>query len=181
MAAKPVHHAVPPAETNRPEASAGAGAAVTAEVTLYDFAGGGERLRALADAQYRRCLTDPVLVEIFGTRGSPSHVDHLAAWLTEVFGGPKRYTDEHGGHAALLGHHANLRITERHRERFVAAFIEAADEVGLPDDPRFRQRLAEYLEWGSKIAVAVSQAGADTSSDQPVPVWGWGPEGPPAR
>jgi hypothetical protein len=33
---------------------------------------------------------------------------------------------------------------------------------------------------GSKIAEEVSQPGADTSSDQPVPVWSWGPEGPPA-
>lgn len=148
--------------------------------TLYEFAGGREALRALAVAQYRRCLTDPVLVEIFGTTGSPSHPEHLADWLTEVLGGPKLYTEKHGGHGALLGHHANLAIDERHRTRFVEAFLAAADEVRLPDHPTFRARLREYLEWGSRIAEDVSQPGADTSSDQPVPVWDWGPAGPPA-
>lgn len=152
---------------------------MSGDVTLYEFAGGRDALRALADAQYRRCLTDPVLVDIFGSGGRPDHVDHLADWLTEVLGGPKLYTEQHGGHGALLRHHANLNIDEHHRARFVGAFLAAADEVGLPDSPTFRQRLRDYLEWGSKIAKDVSQPGADTSSDQPVPVWGWGQEGAP--
>jgi hemoglobin len=147
--------------------------------TLYEYAGGRAALRKVAEAQYRRCITDPVLSQIFGTEGSPDHVDHLADWLTEVLGGPKVYTERHGGHGALLRHHAGLDIDERHRKRFVDAFLEAADEVELPDNPTFRQRLHEYLEWGSKIAEDVSRPGADTSSDQPVPVWDWGPAGPP--
>jgi hemoglobin len=141
---------------------------------LYEYAGGRDALWRLADAQYRRCLTDPLLAEVFGSEGNPDHVDHLADWLTEVLGGPKLYTERHGGHEALLKHHANLGIDEPHRERFVEAFMEAADEVGLPDNDAFRRRLREYLDWGSKIAEDVSQPGADTSSDQPVPVWDWG-------
>jgi hemoglobin len=146
---------------------------MSTEPTLFDHAGGAEALRRLADAQYRRCLTDPVLTPVFGTRGRPGHVDHLAAWLGEVFGGPDVYTRELGGHSALLRHHANLSITEEQRRRFVEVFMEAADEVGLPADERFRRRLREYLEWGSGIAVAVSQPGADVSSREPVPRWGW--------
>ena len=149
--------------------------------TLYEYAGGRGALRRLADAQYRRCLTDPVLVEIFGSDGSPEHVDHLADWLGEVLGGPKLYTEKHGGHEALLRHHAELDITDRHRRRFVEAFMEAADEVRIADHPVFRERLREYLEWGSKIAEEVSRPGADTSSDQPVPVWDWGPASPPPK
>jgi hemoglobin len=151
------------------------------KATLYEYAGGASALRRLAEAQYRRCVTDPVLVEIFGTEAHPDHVDHLTDWLTEVLGGPKLYTERHGGHAALLGHHAGLGIDERHRKQFVNAFLETADEVALPDNPIFRRRLREYLDWGSKIAEAVSQPGADTSSDEPVPVWDWGPDGPPAE
>ena len=147
--------------------------------TLYEYAGGREAMLRVADAHYWRCLTDPMLVEIFGTKGRPDHVEHLADWLTEVLGGPKLYTERHGGHQALLGHHANLGIDEAHRQRFVDAFLAAADEAGLPDHPVFRRRLREYIEWGSRIAEDVSQPGADTSSDQPVPVWDWGPEGPP--
>jgi hemoglobin len=141
--------------------------------TIFEYAGGAPAWQRLAEAQYRRCLTDPVLIELFGTEGRPGHADHLAAWLGEVFGGPDRYTRELGGHGALLRHHANLAITQPQRERFIESFLAAADEVGLPDDDRFRGRFRAYLDWGTAIAVAVSQPGADTSSDQPVPHWGW--------
>jgi hemoglobin len=147
--------------------------------TLFEYAGGRQAIGRLADAQYRRCLADPVLAEIFGTEGRPEHVEHLADWLTEVLGGDRLYTERHGGHEALLRHHANLRIDERHRARFVRVFMEAADEVSLPGDERFRRRLLDYLEWGSKIAQDVSRPGASIDAGQPVPVWDWGPEGPP--
>jgi hemoglobin len=143
------------------------------EPTMFEYAGGSEAWQRLAAAQYRRCLEDPVLTPVFGTVPRPGHVEHLAAWLAEVFGGPDEYTQRLGGHAGLLGHHANLGITEPQRVRFVEVCLAAADEAGLPADDRFRGRLREYLEWGTRIAVAVSQPGADTSSDQPTPRWGW--------
>src|SRR5262245_47698755 len=46
------------------------------------------RFAVWPDAQYRRCLTDPVLTQIFGTQGRPGHAEHLAAWLGEVLVGP---------------------------------------------------------------------------------------------
>ena len=143
------------------------------EPTIFDYLGGAEALNKLAAAQYRRCLTDPVLIQVFGTEGRPGHVEHLAAWLGEVFGGPDIYTRELGGHGALLRHHANLAIKEEQRQRFVQAFLDAADEAGLPSDERFRRRFREYIEWGTRIAMAVSQPGVDVTTHQPVPRWGW--------
>lgn len=147
--------------------------------TLFAYAGGRQAILRLADAHYRRCLTDPVLREVFGTTARPNHTKHLADWLTEVFGGERLYTQLHDGHGTLLAHHANLQIQEHQRARFVEVFLEAADEVGLPSDERFRARLLDYLQWGSQIAREVSQPGADITTDQPVPVWDWGPQGPP--
>jgi hemoglobin len=97
-----------------------------------------------------------------------------------VLGGPRRYTEHHGGHEALLRHHAGRRIAEHQRARFVEVFFAACDEAGLPGDPRFRERLRAYLEWGTAIAVEVSrQDPSEVASDEPVPVWDWGPEGAP--
>ena len=54
--------------------------------TIFEHLGGADALRRLAEAQYRRCLTDPILIPVFGARERPGHVEHLAAWLGEVFG-----------------------------------------------------------------------------------------------
>lgn len=127
--------------------------------TIYEHLGGAAALRRLAEAQYRHCLTDPALIPVFGTQGRPGHVERLAAEL--------------GGHGTLLRHHANLSITEAQRQRFVEVFVEAADEAGLPSDERFRRRFREYIEWGSRIAMEISQPGADVTTRQPVPRWDW--------
>jgi hemoglobin len=141
--------------------------------TLFEYAGGASAMFKLADAHYRRCLTDPVLAEVFGTTPRPEHVRHLADWLGEVFGGPAIYTKQHGGHNALLRHHAGFHITEPQRQRFVEAFLAAADEAGWPKDEPFRTRIKEYVEWGTAIALDVSQSDEVPHSDQPVPRWDW--------
>ena len=149
------------------------------EPTMFEYAGGDRALRALAETHYGRCLTDPVLSQVFGTDARPEHVAHLADWLGEVLGGPDRYTQLHGGHHALLLHHAGRGITEEQRQRFVEVFLESADAVGLPAHPVFRTRLREYLEWGTAIARDVSHEPTVPDTREPVPIWGWGAAGPP--
>ncbi|GLZ79363.1 globin [Actinorhabdospora filicis] len=152
------------------------------EQTIYEFIGGRDKLAELAEAHYRRCTTDPELSKVFGTTPRPQHAAHLADWLTEVFGGPEVYTEKHGGHQALLRHHAGKHIPEEARAAFVTAFIAAADEVGVSDDPHLRKRLVAYLEWGTAIAKDVSNVDDPEVlvSDQPVPKWGWRDEESPA-
>jgi hemoglobin len=149
------------------------------EQTMFAYAGGEDALRALAETHYQRCLADPVLAPVFGSNPSPDHVAHLVDWLGEVLGGPDRYTELHGGHHALLIHHAGHHITEQQRRRFVEIFLDSADAAGLPRHPTFRARLWEYLEWGTAIAKDVSQDQTVEESDEPVPIWGWGPAGAP--
>jgi len=141
--------------------------------TIAEFAGGPEAFRRLAEIQYSRCLSDPVLQEIFGTEGRPEHVEHLAAWLTEVFGGEARYTLEFGGHVEMVRHHVGRGIEERHRVRFVEVTLEALDEAGLPADEPFRSRFREYLEWGSQIALEYQDPDRPLPHGEPVPQWGW--------
>ena len=44
----------------------------------------------------------------------------MATWLAEVFGGPPRYTEEHGGYPHMLAKHRGLALTEAMRRRWVA-------------------------------------------------------------
>jgi hemoglobin len=48
----------------------------------------------------------------------------------------------------------------------------------MPSDPEFRSAFVAYIEWGTRLAVANSQPGADPPPKAPVPRWGWG-EAPP--
>ena len=76
-----------------------------------------------------------------------AHRAHVAAWWSEVFGGPPRYTDELGGYEAMLAKHRDLAITPEQRFRFASLMSLAADDASLPDDPEFRAALVGCLEW----------------------------------
>ncbi|WP_109507501.1 group II truncated hemoglobin [Nocardioides speluncae] len=142
--------------------------------TLYEHAGGHAGLHKVIAHWYPTVLADPLLGPLFG-EGQPTHVDHLTAFFGEVFDGPSEYTDQHGGFPALLSHHRGLAITEEQRQRFMELFLKAADEVGLPDDARFRQALREYLDFGTEVAMVNShaQSDADLHGCQEVPRWDW--------
>jgi hemoglobin len=127
----------------------------------------------LCAAFYRRVLADDLLGPLFA-RMHPAHAEHVATWLAEVFGGPDRYTTEHGGYPYMLSKHLGMAITEPQRRRWVNLMMDAADEVDLPDDPEFRAAFIGYIEWGTRLARHNSQPDADPVRDAPVPRWGWG-------
>lgn len=90
------------------------------------------------------------------------------------------YTNEHGGYPHMVSKHLNLRLSETQRSHWVQLILSSADEAELPGDPEFRSAFAAYIEWGSRIALANSQAGATPTREAPVPQWGWG-EAPPIQ
>ncbi len=142
--------------------------------TIYEWAGGEAAFARWLNAFYDLVETDAELVALFGGRVSREHRDHVVAWWSEVMGGPAHYTERHGGYEAMLAHHRGLEITPELRLRFVTLLSRAADDAGLPADPEFRAALMGYAEWGSRLAVENSAAGAAPVEHAPVPRWGWG-------
>ena len=153
---------------------------MTDDPTLYEWAGGGPALRRLIDCFYDRVERDEMLSGFFPGGVSEEHRAHVAAWWSEVFGGPAVYTDELGGYERMLAHHRNLGITAEQRHRFASTMSLAADDADLPADPEFRAALVGYLEWGTRLALENSQPGAEVVEHAPVPRWGWG-VAPPYR
>jgi hemoglobin len=146
--------------------------------TLHEWAGGTEAVRRLIDSFYDRVEADDLLRGFFPGGVSAEHRAHVAAWGSEVLGGPDVYTRELGGYERMLAHHRDLGITPDQRHRFVSLMSLAADDAELPSDPEFRSALVGYLEWGTRLAMANSQPGAAVVEHAPVPRWGWG-EAPP--
>lgn len=150
------------------------------EPTLFEWAGGREAFDRMIDAFYDRVEQDELLSPFFPGGVHAEHRRNVAAWWSEVFGGPAEYTERLGGYERVLNKHLGLGITSEQRLRFTLLMTRAADDAGLPDDPEFRSALVAYLEWGTRLALGNSQDDAEVVKHAPVPRWGWG-EAPPYR
>jgi hemoglobin len=141
--------------------------------TLFEWAGGAPAFEKLFEEFYHRVGADPVLAPLFAGMDA-EHPRYVAAWLTEVFGGPAAYSSQRGGHRHMISRHLGKAITEHQRRRWADLLIATADDIGLPADPEFRSAFAGYLEWGTRMAVTLSQPGVQANVPEPMPRWGWG-------
>ncbi len=144
-----------------------------ARPSIYEFAGGADAFLALAAAHHERCVADPLLNHPFSHPGDPNHIEHLAAYWAEVFGGPPRYSQALGGQSFALGLHAGTGAEEGYGTRFVQCFVAAADDAQLPADPDFRRALREYVEWAVAQVMAMSPHGSVVADALPFPHWSW--------
>jgi hemoglobin len=142
--------------------------------TLYEHAGGDDGLHRLEELFYEKALADPVLRTQF-TERVPAHVDHLTWFTAESFGGPDRFTRELGFQYIIDVHRRLDSITDEQRERFIALYMEALDETGMPDDEPFREAVRQHVEFGSRVAQQNSRAetDADVYPLHKVPRWDW--------
>ncbi len=141
--------------------------------SIFEFAGGAPAFLALARAHHERCLQDPVLNHPFFKHGHPEHVQRLANYWAEVFGGPAHYSRSCGGHSGMLGVHAGQGMEGDLGERFVKAFVQAADDADLPADAELRASLRSYMEWAVGEMLDYSPHGATVPAELPTPRWSW--------
>ena len=141
--------------------------------SLYEDVGGLDGLRRLSTAFYDRVLADELPAPVFANF-TRTHVDHVAVWLAEVFGGPAEFTGRLGGHQALLRSHLGLAIRDKHRQRWLELMADAIGEV-LPGRPELAAVLMDYFDWGTSIAQDVSRdpIGTDLGEPGPTPRWGY--------
>jgi len=143
------------------------------EPTLYEWAGGYPALLRMTKIFYGKYVADdPLLGPLFAGM-APDHPERVAAWLSEVFGGPSSYSERFGDYDRMISRHAGRGLREEQRARWVQLLSTSADEAGLPTDPEWRAAFVAYLEWGSRIAVENSQPGAHPPAHMPVPRWWW--------
>jgi hemoglobin len=95
---------------------------------MYDRIGGAPAIREAVDRFYRRLLDDPELAAYF-TGDLTVLKQHQAALLTQVLGGPGRYSGRD-----LKAAHAPLHIPSAHFRRVVFYLVGTAWELGAPMD-----------------------------------------------
>lgn len=141
--------------------------------TIFEFAGAEPAFLALAAAHHQRCLDDPELNHPFSHLCNPHHVERLAEYWAEVFGGPPLYSESSGGHSGMLEIHARQGASADLGSRFVRCFGQAADDARLPADSDFRRCLREYMEWAVGDVLSYSPPESQVAAGLPVPHWGW--------
>jgi hemoglobin len=73
----------------------------------------------------------------------------------------------------MLRIHAGMDADDDLGDRFVACFVQAADDAHLPDDAEFRQALRDYMEWAVRDVHAYNPKGSVVPTNLPIPRWSW--------
>jgi hemoglobin len=142
--------------------------------SLYEFAGGEAAFLALAAAHHARCLADPESNHPFSHPDQhPQHVERPAAYWAEALGGPPRYSTECGSHAGVVHLHCGNGDLSDLNRRFLAGFVAAMDDVGLPEDADFRASMRDYMVWATGEISARPDDAPDVGEGSLVPHWSW--------
>jgi hemoglobin len=140
--------------------------------SVYEFAGGAPAFHALAADFHARCLVDEHLEHPFSHTGDPHHVEHLAEYWGEVFGGPPVYSTSRLGHSGMLDLHARNGMHPELREAFVRCF-DAAVRAQLPADPELRRAMHDYMEWATREVMLYDAPDSVVPGGLPIPRWDW--------
>ncbi|MDC3417196.1 globin [Aquibacillus salsiterrae] len=102
--------------------------------TIYEQIGGHEKIKELVDAFYNRVAKHPDLAPIF-----PDDLSETARkqtqFLTQFFGGPPLYMEEHG-HPMLRRRHLDFPITPTRKDAWVSCMEAAIDQVDIAEPYR---------------------------------------------
>jgi hemoglobin len=140
---------------------------------VYDAAGGNDAFFALAVALNKRCLEDPVLNHPFSHGTHPQHLDRLASYLAEVFGGPPTYSQLWGNHSGMLLVHAGNDAQDDLGERFIRCFDVAVADAHFPADLELRRVLHDYVTWAVSEVHSYAPRGSVVAADMALPRWSW--------
>ena len=97
--------------------------------TLYDRLGGDVAIRRAVEVFYQKVLTDDQLAPLFKNIDLERLHSHQAAFLSQVTGGPKKYSGR-----GMAQAHARLAITQRDFDAVASHLIETLHELNVPED-----------------------------------------------
>jgi hemoglobin len=142
--------------------------------TIYEAAGGGDGLAALAAAWHERVLADEVVSHAFSHGFHPDHTARLAAYWGEALGGPPDYTASCGDESSVVRVHSGKGEHEDMDRRAVACFDEALADVGIAPGTPLHRALHDYFVWTTTTTMGrYTDSAADVPDGLSIPRWDW--------
>ena len=102
---------------------------MTETTTVYEMIGGADTIAALVDAFYSRVVEHPGLRPLFPDDITPVR-NRQYKFLTQLFGGPRLYSDLYGP-PMLRAKHLPHPVTPKRAAEWLACMSGAMDEIGL--------------------------------------------------
>lgn len=100
--------------------------------TLYDKLGGQPALEQIVDELHKRIATDSLLNPIFAGTDMVKQRNHLVAFLSQIFEGPKQYTGR-----PMDKTHAGMNLQQPHFDAIAKHLSEAMAVRGeSPEDTK---------------------------------------------
>ncbi len=119
------------------------------EQTAFERWGGEPFFVALVDRFYAGVATDPLLRPLYPEDLTDPKA-HLALFLMQYWGGPRRYSDERG-HPRLRMRHAPFAIGPAQADAWLGHMSAAVHEAELP--PEDEAELLEYLAMAARSLI----------------------------
>jgi hemoglobin len=94
--------------------------------TMFERYGGFAQVRRIVSSFYDKVLESPSLEPYFAGVDMRSLIDHQSQFISQLMGGPVRYTSE-----ALERTHARLAIDEKAYDEVTSLLLEALDDFGV--------------------------------------------------
>lgn len=91
--------------------------------TMFERYGGFAEVRRIVSTFYDKVLDSPVLAPYFTGTDMRSLIDHQSQFISQVMGGPVRYTSE-----ALERTHARLAIDQASLDEMISLLKEALED-----------------------------------------------------
>jgi hemoglobin len=142
--------------------------------TLFEAMGGAAGVQRLADAWHARLLADEVAAHPFRRGIRVDHTQRLAAYWSEILGGPATYSRLCGDQSSVVRMHSGNGDVRDLDEHAVACFDQALTDTGLADDQRLRRTLHDWFVAATAETTERYPRSADDVPDGlPMPRWSW--------
>ena len=119
-------------------------------------------------------MADDVVAHAFSHGFHPQHVERLAAYWSEAFGGPTTYSETYSNETTVGRMHSGNGEHDEMDRRAIACFDQALADVGLANYAALRQVLHDYFAWATTTTMSRYHHSADDVPDGlTIPRWSW--------
>ncbi len=101
-------------------------------ISLYEALGGEAAIRSIVECFYPKVQNHPLLGPIFPEDINPV-MEKQFLFLTQFFGGPHLYSEQHG-HPMMRARHLPFPITPERAEAWLSCMREALKEAGIDSE-----------------------------------------------